>query len=272
MKENLQAIIKLTKKKVYICDYLTNLTDNGEFLFNSDPRITGFGEDVVIMTIPQSVPHGETQCVWIVNGPTKLKVLNAAGYPARIPTPRPDLYELRSTPDMGEGLFAKRDISRGEIIFAERPLLVTHEFSQGATLLDLFGPQQKMHSGYECLLEAAIARLPPENQADFKALQNGYTADQCGPLLGRVRTDNYDLRNLFDGSDRSENYKAVNKIASRINHRCVLRLSFAKTGLTPCQLRAKCEVFLQGQLFLYAVLRATRHQSRRSTVLLLLSR
>ena len=54
---------------------------------------------------------------------TKPKVLNAPGYPARIPEHRPDLYEVKSTPDMGEGVFAKRDIKQGEIIFAERPLL-----------------------------------------------------------------------------------------------------------------------------------------------------
>jgi hypothetical protein len=195
---------------------------------------------VVIATIPKSVPHGETQCAWIVNGSTKPKVLNAAGYPARIPKPRPDLYEVRSTPDMGEGVFAKRDIMRGEIVFAERPLLVTPDkpFPQAATLLELEEVLQKKQSRFETLLEAAISRLPPESQADFKALGNVYPDDQCGPLLGIVKTNNYDLRNLFDGSDTSANYKTVNKIASRINHRCVLRLSFSNDRLTPCQLRA----------------------------------
>jgi len=156
-------------------------------------------------------------------------VLNAAGYPARILKPRPDLYEVRSAPGMEEGVFAKRDIRRGEIIFAERPLLVMPDPqpSPQAALLNLYQIQQKGRSGFECLLEAAIARLPPESQADLRALRNVHTADQCSPLVGIAKTNNYDLRNLFDGSDTSSNYKTVNKIASRINHRCVLCLSFS---------------------------------------------
>jgi len=130
------------------------------------------------------------------------------GYSARVPKPREDLYEVRSTPDMGEGLFAKRDIIRGEIIFAERPLLVLPELPRGSS-----------GQGPDSLIEAAIAHLPPESQAAFRALSNDYTPDQCGPLLGIARTNNYDLRNLYDGSDSSANYKIVNKIASRINHR-----------------------------------------------------
>ena len=177
-------------------------------------------------TVPKSASHGETKSAWIVNASTKPKVLNATGFPGRIPKPRPDLYEIKSTPDMGEGLFAKHDIKRGEIIFAERPLLVLPELksraSLEATIFNLtIGRQEKKEPGFEGLIEAAISRLPPASQADFKALHNGYTSDQCGPLVGRVRTNNYDLRNLFDGSDSSANYKTVNKIASRINHRCV---------------------------------------------------
>ena len=166
--------------------------------------------------------------MWIVNPLTKPRVLNASGYPARIPKSREDLYEIKSTPDMGEGVFAKRDIMRGEIIFSERPLLVFPELqpsSQGSTLLEFYKAQQKKQSGFESLVEAAIAHLPPESQADFRALHNAHPPDQCGPLVGIVRTNNYDLRNLFDGSDTSANYKVVNKIGCRINHRCVLCLS-----------------------------------------------
>jgi hypothetical protein len=86
--------------------------------------------------------------VWIVNASTKPKVLNATGYPARIPSTRPDLYEFRSTSDMGEGLFAKHDIKRGEIIFAERPLLVI--------------PELMNFSGFEAFLEAGWFKSPSQ--------------------------------------------------------------------------------------------------------------
>ena len=170
--------------------------------------------------------------MWIVKPSTKPKVLKSLGYPGRMPKPRADLYEVRSLSDMGQGVFAKHDIRRGEIIFAERPLLVLPEVhkqkSLSSILLNLSVSQQNWDSEFERLLEAAIAHLPPESQSDFRALRNVYTRDQCGPLLGITRNNNYDLRNLFDGSDMSENYNIVAKIAARINHRCVsLHLSFS---------------------------------------------
>ena len=57
--------------------------------------------------------------------------------------------------------------------------------SQGATL-DRRGAQEIKPSDFESLLEAAIARLPPESQADYRALQNPYTGDMCGPQIGRA--------------------------------------------------------------------------------------
>ena len=123
---------------------------------------------------------------------------------------------------MGAGVFAKRDIKQGEIIFAERPLLTAANkimpFSQGATL-DRHGAQEIKPSDFESLFEAAIARLPPESQADDRALRNPYPGDMCGPLFVILRTNNYAAINLFDGSDRFTRY--YGKIASRINHRYV---------------------------------------------------
>lgn len=136
---------------------------------------------------------------------------------------------------MEMGVFAKRDIRRGEIIFAERPLLVVpdslNSVSQDAKLLELDRVQQEKRPGFATLLEAAVARLPSESQADLRALHTAHTlANDKEPLLGILRTNNFDLRNLFDGSDMSANYKILNKIASRINHRCVLRFSFGPLG------------------------------------------
>jgi len=90
----------------------------------SDPRIAGFSTDIIITTFPQPVPDDEAQCEWITNALTKAAILNTPGCPARIPKPsRVGLYEVRSTPDMGQGLFAKCNIRAGELIFAERPLI-----------------------------------------------------------------------------------------------------------------------------------------------------
>ncbi len=160
-------------------------------------------------------------------------MLNAPGYPARIPkTRRPDLFEVRSTPDMGEGVFAKRNIKRGDLILAERPLLVSpraiYSLPQGSTP-DHYTPQQYqqvMMFEYESLLEKTTGRMSSENQADFRALHNAHTGDGSGPLLGIIRTNGYGIGGLYDGSNETARYGAICKIGSRINHRC-LRFSFS---------------------------------------------
>ena len=230
-----------------------------------DSRITGFKKDLVITTLPQPVPDDEIQCVWI----TEIsKVLNTPGYPARIPKPRRlDLYEVRTTPDKGQGLFAKRDIKRGELILAERPLLVApvrtlalrkSAIPNNYTKLQI---RQMTDSQVESLLEAAIARLPPESQADFKALHNAHTDDLGCPLLGIVVTNCYGIA-IYDDPGKGLIHGAVCKLGSRINHRCVSLLS-AEMWLTSSQLHAQCAIQIQSRLFLYAAPCVTRHQSRR---------
>jgi hypothetical protein len=76
---------------------------------------------------------------------------------------------------------------------------------------------------------------------------------------------------LYDGSNETAKYGAICKIGSRINHRCALLTLFSgTTRLIPSQLHAQCDALLQAQLFLNAVCRVTRHQSRRTTLLLVL--
>jgi len=210
-----------------------DLNNKSKILFkDSDPGMTEFGNDtLIITTVPNhSLPNDEA-CEWIVNGSTKGKVLNAPGYPARIPKPsRPDLFEVRSTLDMGVGLFAKRNIKRGDLILAERPLLVSpravSSLSQGPERSNYTTRQfqQVVMFEYESMLEKVIERLSRGNQAAFRALHNAHTGDGSGPLLGIIRSNGYGIGNLYDGSDSSDTtscYGAVCKIGSRINHRCV---------------------------------------------------
>jgi len=192
--------------------------------------------DLVITSVPQPVPDDEIQCAWITEASAKENVLNTPGYPARIPKPRRlDLYEVRPTPDMGLGLFAKRDIKRGDLILAERPLLVAPlgmRALQSATQISEFIVS-------ESLLEAAIAHLPSESQADYKALHNVHLGDLNlgGHLLGIALTNAYSI--TLYGSDKTLINAAVCKIGSRINHRCLaLPFKLPRTWLTSFQLHA----------------------------------
>ena len=188
-----------------------------------------------VTTIPQCLPDDETQCEWILGDEsTKDKVTNAPGYPARIPKPRiPDLHEVRSTPDMGQGLFARHDIKCGELVFAERPLLVSPQsllvIPTGILPHYSFLEFRQIQAFlFERMLEYVFARMPSDSQADYRALHNAHTRDGTGPLFGIKRTNGYSISNLFDGPEdrRGTKYSALCKIASRLNHRCVFLYIF----------------------------------------------
>lgn len=142
------------------------------------------------------------------------------------------MYEVKSTSDMAEGLFANRDIKRGDIFLAERPLLVVphgvRPLSTG-TIPDHYTPQQIQQiiaHEFESVLEFALGRSSSENQAAYKALHNAHTGDGSGPLLGIMRTNAYGIGSLYDGTDEVANYGAICKVASRINHRYVSMFFF----------------------------------------------
>jgi hypothetical protein len=183
----------------------------------------------------------------------KARVLNAPGYPARIPKPRrAGLYKLGSTTDMGKGLFAARDVKRGELILAERPLILEIKEPPGAVINQTTINQQILEE-YESLLETAFARLSLENQDAFKALhrnldalenfktsseyENFLEATGLPPMsrdefkalqatqstneLFRIsRTNRYGAFGLLNDGEKEAKFSVVCKIASRINHRC----------------------------------------------------
>ena len=103
-----------------------------KFTVSESPAIqTNHPANTMLMTtIPTrfdgipSDPDGHSE--WIVHAPTKSKVLNAPGYPQPVPKLPGNVipYVVKSTPTMGKGVFATRDIPMGGIVFAERPLLV----------------------------------------------------------------------------------------------------------------------------------------------------
>jgi SET domain len=182
-------------------------------------------------------PDGHSE--WIVNGPTKAKVINAPGYPQPVPKPKASYgaqpaYVIKPTPDMGLGVFATRDIKMGELIFAERPLLVTPCAIMGTSENEYNLKTQKaiLMMEWEKTLEIAVDRMEAEDKNAFMELANSHKDDGSGPILGITRTNGFRVgSNIFDGSEMREDghnaYSGVIKIGSRINHRyCVLPLPF----------------------------------------------
>jgi len=186
-------------------------------------------------------PDGHSEWLLMAKA-TKDKVLNAPGYPRPIPKPRrPDMFVVKSTPNIGLGVFATCDISVNELIFSERPLLVQsvpssmtgnfpNNFSQASM------KQQFSIRWIEMLLQNAVGRMSPEDYQSFMSLANCHTKDGSGPLFGICRTNGFGLAYLYDGPDTppgegtskvKAEYSAVCKIASRINHSCMPNVYYA---------------------------------------------
>ena len=71
-------------------------------------------------------------------------------------------------------------------------------------------------------LGIALKRMTNENQEAFMALENSYTEDASGPILGIVRANGYQVPGLYDSGHEDDNaraYTTVLKAMSRINHR-----------------------------------------------------
>jgi hypothetical protein len=185
-------------------------------------------------------PDGHSE--WLVHGPTKSKVINAPGYPKPVPKPEASCgiqpaYVIKPTPGMGLGVFATRDIKMDELIFAERPLLVSPSSNLGVRPdpktkdYDLKTQIAIVMMEWEKMLEVAVGRMEPENRNAFMELANSHKDDGSGPILGIIRTNGFRVgSNVFDGpemcADGSNAYSGVIKIGSRINHRYVHLAAF----------------------------------------------
>lgn len=134
---------------------------------------------------------------------------------------------------MGLGLFATRDIKMGELIFAERPLIIT---PCNIGLITLYLPNvESQHDAkttlaivrfeWEKKLELALGKMTPDDQAAFTSLANCHKEDGSGPLLGISRTNGFGIDDLFDGEPKHLfRYTGVGKLGSCINHRSFLFL------------------------------------------------
>ncbi|KDR74827.1 hypothetical protein GALMADRAFT_123513 [Galerina marginata CBS 339.88] len=193
---------------------------------------------MVLTTIPPIAcdgkldPDGHTQ--WLVHRETKAKLLNAPGYPRPVPKPDgPSAYVVRSTHNMGMGMFATRDIKIGEFIFAERPLFVGPRAADD-TLPDKFLDDRTRYSGaamwmeHEKVLETAFDRMTTGGKSAIKSLMDNGIIAERGRLYSILNTNASGITTLFDGQQELgfNHYIAVSKLASRINHSCTPNVTF----------------------------------------------
>lgn len=155
------------------------------------------------------------------------KVMNTPGFYTPLPPLNPaNVVFTKNTPNMGVGLFAKRDIKAHQMVFAERPLLIIPmgvriPFSEGLSEAEAI----KMHDAkFENTLQQTLNMAMPKEDVDaFMSLSN------CLPnspqLYGIARTNAFDTGTDIEEVNPQEGnapYGVIGKLASRINHRCVV--------------------------------------------------
>ncbi|KAI0785809.1 hypothetical protein C8Q75DRAFT_735302 [Abortiporus biennis] len=89
-----------------------------DFVLTTLPPIYPKGSNVLTID-----PDGITEC--LIYAPTKALLMNTPGFPQRIRRPSVPSYEIREIPGRGNGAIALRDIEAGELIIAERPLIIS---------------------------------------------------------------------------------------------------------------------------------------------------
>jgi hypothetical protein len=191
----------------------------------------------VYTTIPEQYfdapehPDGHTECM--VLGSTKAQIVRCPIYLSNsIPKVARGTVVIKDAPEgAGLGMFAERDIKFGELVLAERPLLmvpaVAGYIPRGGAEVDEYTFEQYMsimRHEQEIGLEVALGRMSPRNLAAYKALANAHMEDGSGPLLGVLRTNGFginvdELTGTTSGPDLPCIYSIVDKDASRINHR-----------------------------------------------------
>lgn len=174
-------------------------------------------------------PDGHTQCMLM--GATKTQIVRSPLYLTQpIPKVAAGTVVIKNASEgAGLGMFAERDIKFGELILAERPLLMhpaVYLYTPGG-VVDEYTYEQHMaimrHEN-EIGLEFALGRMSERNQAEYKALLNSHTEDGSGSLFGILRTNAFgididELTRTTSAPNLPKVYSIIVKDGSRINHR-----------------------------------------------------
>ncbi|KAF8875757.1 hypothetical protein BD779DRAFT_204594 [Infundibulicybe gibba] len=168
-------------------------------------------------------PDGWSEC--LVADKIKDKILSTPGFPAPLAHP-PKVHRIGSAPGKGLGIFATRDLDMGDLIYAERPLLVLPSCTKNIRIgypQDWTGEQVERTTMFvwnqQCY--RAFERLEPEAQDAFLSLANIHTEDGSWTTHGICRTNGFGIEELVDTFGTLEApYAGVCKEFSRANHSC----------------------------------------------------
>ncbi|ESK94126.1 hypothetical protein Moror_1049 [Moniliophthora roreri MCA 2997] len=169
-------------------------------------------------------PDGWTECY--ISGRAKRKILETPGFPESLPRPtQPDCFRVVDIPGKGRGIVATKDIKWGNLIFAERALIITPVGLPSGSDTEIpkhftnAQREQVFMMDIEHGLDILVKRMPEENQKAFMELWNCHTEDGSGPLLGICRTNGLALQDYYEPK-KAGRYCGTFKVISRFNHSC----------------------------------------------------
>ncbi|KAF9532762.1 hypothetical protein CPB83DRAFT_580456 [Crepidotus variabilis] len=184
-------------------------------------------EKMSFFSMPQPADADGTSA-WLVGNKTAMaQVIDSPGYPSRTPKPpRCDMTVFRQTIDQQKwGIFATGLIKSGELLFAERPLLVAprsvpkHFRALPCPQYDDGRVMPLVLETYERMLKLSLDRLPADRQKTFMELPNARTELAGYPILGTFFTNNFGIENLKDNTTY-DGYAGVCEMGSRFRHSC----------------------------------------------------
>jgi hypothetical protein len=181
---------------------------------NYEPHVTRYPDGTCVLA---SIGSNDT-CNTGTNDPVEcilrsgIALKSVSSTPLPVPKTDGTSYEILLTSTMGLRMFASRDIQKGELILAERPLIVMPK----SPYPSIFDVQLHPSFDWDDFIKPAFDRLTPENQAMFYTLANSPTKNGGGPLYGVFRMNGFCIE---FGAGIYNQYPAVYKDLSRINHR-----------------------------------------------------
>ncbi|KAF8875773.1 hypothetical protein BD779DRAFT_1700215 [Infundibulicybe gibba] len=151
------------------------------------------------------------------------RISNPSGTP-------PKAHRIGPTPGKSLGIFATRDLDRGDLIYVERPLLVLPSCTNHVDIT--CPPDWTWEKSMRALMfewdkecHRAFERLDPVAREAYLSLANIHTEDGSGTTLGICRTNGFRINwlsdTVSDGASTFEaSYTGVCKDFSRANHSC----------------------------------------------------
>lgn len=165
--------------------------------------------DVSWFTMPPYDPTrpGEPRTECMLYPSMKENILAIPGFPQPFRTPARPRYKIKPIKGLGITLVATMNIDVGELIMAERPLILSMRNVPFISPLSVYDPRE--------LQRMLIERLTPEDREDFFALRN--CKGSTRPDIAGIIDSN--AIGLDDLPGSRGDCSAVCKIISRASHR-----------------------------------------------------